>query len=235
MTEVEGFEMLRRLEGQRPKPKQEYELKRLSDFPPPTERDILRIILGWKVNEAKSQKARWDAIREYYAIAIESITEQPANRRAISCHDVDWYSLCTPIEKIIFEEAEWLGMVLYPQFPIGPFFVDFANPVAKLVIECDGKAFHDAEKDGKRDAYLKARGWSVYRFTGAECHRVDRQDNGLHISDDPAIYGYEFMPSEAAIRLREIGVTHCITWRRGILAEMFPISVHDSDYGDDCE
>ncbi|WP_158641833.1 hypothetical protein [Candidatus Glomeribacter gigasporarum] len=33
-------------------------------------------------------------------------------------------------------------------------------------LECDGAAYHDAEKDTQRDTELKAMGWTVYRAPG---------------------------------------------------------------------
>ena len=47
-----------------------------------------------------------------------------------------------------------LGLPFYPQYPIGKYFVDFADPVKKIVIECDGKKYHqDKEKDKRRQRY----------------------------------------------------------------------------------
>lgn len=223
-TEEEWLAEFQRMESQRSTPRFEFEIRRVSDLPPLTKLEILRMSLGQKVNEAKTAQSRWNAIRAYYAVAIEHIMAVPANHRAIPKYEVDWHQVYTPIEKILAEEAQYLGIILYPQFPIAAYFVDFANPVAKVVIECDGKAFHDPEKDRKRDEFLTQLGWMVYRFTGAECHRVDRQDNGLHIDDDPRPYGYDFMPSVAAVKLRAIGVQHDITFRPHILAQVSPDS-----------
>ena len=50
------------------------------------------------------------------------------------------------------------------------FFVDFANPKAKVAIECDGEAYHrDKAKDAYRDAKLSGLGWAVYRISGKDC------------------------------------------------------------------
>ncbi len=55
------------------------------------------------------------------------------------------------------------------QHPIGPYFADFACVSKKLVIEIDG-GYHDftAEKDLKRESYIKSQGWDVLRFNGED-------------------------------------------------------------------
>jgi hypothetical protein len=42
---------------------------------------------------------------------------------------------------------------------------------ARLLVEADGAAFHDAERDARRDAKLLAQGWPTIRFTGREIYR----------------------------------------------------------------
>ena len=49
------------------------------------------------------------------------------------------------------------------QAPIGPFYADFACHEAALVVEVDGE-HHDPKKDALRDAWLRARGWTVVRY-----------------------------------------------------------------------
>jgi very-short-patch-repair endonuclease len=83
----------------------------------------------------------------------------------------------TPIELWLWEEIRDANVVLYPQFPVDKFFVDFGNPKAKVAIECDGKAFHqDKEKDRARDARLRELGWAVYRISGSDCARESDED-----------------------------------------------------------
>jgi very-short-patch-repair endonuclease len=64
---------------------------------------------------------------------------------------------------------------LVPQHQIGPYRVDIAILGAKIVVECDGHAFHAMTKeqvarDNKRDRYLQSEGWRVLRFSGSEIH-----------------------------------------------------------------
>jgi very-short-patch-repair endonuclease len=49
------------------------------------------------------------------------------------------------------------------QFPIGPYFADFACLSARLDIEVDGGEHHGGESDERKTAFLQARGYQVLR------------------------------------------------------------------------
>lgn len=67
------------------------------------------------------------------------------------------------------------------QEPIGPYRADILIAVGdrRLVIECDGAAYHGSkeqvERDKRRDRYCAARGIHVMRFSGQEIHRDHRR------------------------------------------------------------
>ena len=60
------------------------------------------------------------------------------------------------------------------QHPVGPYVLDFYCPAARLPIEIDGVA-HDmadrAERDARRDDWLKAHGITVMRIPVSELSR----------------------------------------------------------------
>lgn len=64
------------------------------------------------------------------------------------------------------------------QHPIGRYRADFALRVlsadgaelGRMVVEADGREFHDVERDAKRDADLDALGWPTHRYTGSAIH-----------------------------------------------------------------
>ena len=100
---------------------------------------------------------------------------------------IDPYAWCavssgislTPIEAAIWHSIRAENVVMYPQFPVGRFFVDFGNPVARVAIECDGKRWHiDALRDAFRQREIEAMGWSVYRITGRDCLTGDDETEG---------------------------------------------------------
>lgn len=75
---------------------------------------------------------------------------------------------------------------LVPQYQIGQYRSDFyiemndyearVNPWLRLIVECDGHAFHErtptqAAHDKSRDRWFQGEGISVYRFTGSEIYK----------------------------------------------------------------
>jgi very-short-patch-repair endonuclease len=62
------------------------------------------------------------------------------------------------------------GLKFRRQVPMGPYVLDFVCLRHRLVVEADGP-FHDPTQDAVRDAWLKAKGFRVLRFTNAEIHR----------------------------------------------------------------
>ena len=114
---------------------------------------------------------RWGAIKNFYAVNEKTIMESPSWDWAIPPYSWDDVTgLMTPIEDALWHDIREANAVFYPQWPVAGFFVDFANPVAKVALECDGREFHkDKAKDAARDAKLAELGWSVYRFPGWLC------------------------------------------------------------------
>ena len=63
------------------------------------------------------------------------------------------------------------GLRFRRQTPIGPYIVDFFCPESRLVVEVDGDqhGFAASERrDTARDAWLRANGYRVLRFTNRE-------------------------------------------------------------------
>lgn len=113
---------------------------------------------------------KWDLYIDFYEDYKAAIEAAPSTEFAMDTHGFENIFSMTPIECWMWEEMRNNRIVMYPQYPILGIFLDFANPKAKVAIECDGKQFHlDWKKDAARDARLKAIGWTVYRFTGREC------------------------------------------------------------------
>jgi hypothetical protein len=106
----------------------------------------------------------------FYDRNRDFILAEARNEWAIDPYAWSEFISLTPIEDWLWGDIRNANVVMYPQYPEAGFFLDFANPVAKVAIECDGRAYHlDKEKDARRDAKLRASGWHVYRLTGSEC------------------------------------------------------------------
>jgi very-short-patch-repair endonuclease len=59
------------------------------------------------------------------------------------------------------------GFKFRRQFPIGPYFADFACLSARLIVEVDGEG-HTQEADERKTAFLTARGFRVLRIPAQE-------------------------------------------------------------------
>jgi len=116
----------------------------------------------------KSQ--HFSALRNFYRLADQEIHAAGKNEWGIDPYEVNWVPLFTPIEYGLWYDIRDCNAVLYPQYPVGRYFVDFANPVAKVAIECDGWKYHqDLEKDVTRQRAIESQGWTVYRIAGRDC------------------------------------------------------------------
>jgi len=76
----------------------------------------------------------------------------------------------SPIEHLLVKTLSYWGIKVKTQVKIGPYRVDILKD--NVVIECDGKEFHqDAEKERKRDDYLRKKGYEVVHFSGSQIVR----------------------------------------------------------------
>lgn len=79
----------------------------------------------------------------------------------------------TDIEIKVAEELEKRGIKFIEQYNLGnKFALDFFLPDYNIVIECDGDYWHKlpdvAKRDKSKNAYIKACGYTLYRFWGSE-------------------------------------------------------------------
>lgn len=114
---------------------------------------------------------QFQAALYFYKSHTPLILDVPKNEWAGDPYAWSPFISLTPIEQNIWSDIRDANIVMYPQYPIEKFFVDFANPRAKVVMECDGYAYHlDKQKDKARDIRLQQLGWTVYRITGRDCN-----------------------------------------------------------------
>lgn len=112
-----------------------------------------------------------DVIRDFYRLNendIISYNRKWPNRFCLGVYPIDWPGFFSPIEMDAWCSIRSKGIVMYPQYPVLKYFVDFGNPVLKIAIEVDGKKFHDKKKDAIRDLELLGVGWKVFRIPGSQ-------------------------------------------------------------------
>lgn len=114
--------------------------------------------------EGRDTPARWQIIRDAYDQRLPRILK--AAERGYSCdpYFLDWDF--TPIERLAWMDIRGTGMPLYPQFPVGNCFIDFADPYRKIGVELDGREFHEESRDRARDMKLWSQGWRIFRIPG---------------------------------------------------------------------
>jgi very-short-patch-repair endonuclease len=82
------------------------------------------------------------------------------------------FSKCeSPIERKLYNALIIAGYQVFTQHKVGPYRGDLFIP-PKLIIECDGKKYHqDKDKDKRRDKFIKQQGYKVIRVSGARINR----------------------------------------------------------------
>lgn len=147
--------------------------------------------LAQAIVAAEDWRARLAAVRAYYEFVQPDLNRAKPWAWAYDPYEVDWPRVFTPIESALWCDIRSWGIPMYPQYPMEVldegrprvFYADFANPLRRVAIECDGKDFHsDAAKDKRRDELLRRAGWTVYRFTGAECRSEEVERELLRIA-----------------------------------------------------
>lgn len=137
----------------------------------------------------------WTAIREHYEWLTPKILAQDRNEWATDTYAWNGMVNLTPIEYWLWADIRECDCVFYPQYPVGRVFLDFANPKAKVGIECDGAEFHkNKQKDAARDQILTDLGWTIYRISGSDCRTESDFENGRM--------------SRAGVFMRRIAIEH---------------------------
>lgn len=124
----------------------------------------------------------WAGIRKHYAMFGPKILAHRKNEWAVDAYSWDAGKkiiYMTPIEWNFWADARNANAIVYPQWPAQGYFIDFANPVARVGIECDGAAFHkDAARDALRQSHLEKAGWTIYRISGRDCNIDYNEETG---------------------------------------------------------
>lgn len=124
----------------------------------------------------------------------------------------------TPIEAILYGAMRERGLTPVAQYGIGRYRADFAFPDVRLVVECDGRPWHDPDRDRARDTALRRRGWEPLHFTGSEITRdpaacVARVQREVRARRGTA----ETEQPDIAIPVRRAWWTRMLDWLRGLL------------------
>ena len=75
------------------------------------------------------------------------------------------------------------------EYPLGPYTLDFASVEIKLNVEIDGKDHltdEGRERDHRRDAFVREKGWTVLRING---YRVTQDPRGVREEIERVVKG----------------------------------------------
>jgi very-short-patch-repair endonuclease len=67
----------------------------------------------------------------------------------------------------VLKRRQLAGYKFTRQFPIGPYFADFACRERFFLVEVDGSQHFESEYDTRRDEYLLDEGYSIFRVPSA--------------------------------------------------------------------
>lgn len=126
-------------------------------------------------------------LRKYYEQNNSDIMAHHAtgNVNMYRAYPCDWSQIMSPIELTAWQVIRSRGRLpLYPQYPVGKYFLDFGNPFRKIGVELDGKDYHDKAKDYKRDMELRSVGWDIIRITGSEMNKMPACDVSRLFEDE---------------------------------------------------
>jgi DNA helicase-2/ATP-dependent DNA helicase PcrA len=83
----------------------------------------------------------------------------------------EYKTVFTPIEEKLLRALEAHQLTYEPQIRIRGYTVDFlVGTQNKVIVECDGRTYHDAYKDVARDKVLALEGYPICRFSGSDIH-----------------------------------------------------------------
>ena len=131
-----------------------------------------KYINDWTEEDSQKYFAFLKQMRERYIIEWNGRRRQDPYKFLVGGNGL------TPAEDNMWGDIRRNSLEMYPQFPVGKYYLDFANPFYKVAIEVDGK-YHETpekkEKDRIRDSELKEAGWHIYRVTGGFTYRQTKR------------------------------------------------------------
>lgn len=178
--------------------------------------------LDKNLSDARNYYEKINAMREYYHLLENEIIEFNKARplQFYKPYPADWHKIFTPVERMAWDSIKIIGhVVLYPQYPVLNYVVDFGNPLLKIGLEVDGKGFHDRKRDAHRDMELKNIGWTIYRVTGGEMANLNFKNYFDCIEED---LGEEETKNEITHWIQDTG--------DGVIQAIKAVHFRNSDY-----
>ena len=78
-------------------------------------------------------------------------------------------------QKVLYDEIKKDVISIEYEQKYDGYWMDIVEPHKKIDIEYDGRRFHNAENDIKRDNILKSKGWKIIRISSNELNYKNRE------------------------------------------------------------
>jgi very-short-patch-repair endonuclease len=131
-----------------------------------------KVELNVNLQKAASYFQMLTALKKFYLSNHQLYLSNPFSW--VSSYPYDWKKIMTPIEFEAWQTIRCKGrIVLYPQYPVLNYHLDFGNPALRIGLELDGAQYHNEERDRLRDTNLNKSGWKIYRISGKEMCRTN--------------------------------------------------------------
>ncbi|HLP11166.1 MAG TPA: hypothetical protein VK177_04480 [Flavobacteriales bacterium] len=111
----------------------------------------------------------------------------------------NWFETLNQIEFKFLSDIKWVGVLMYPYYPIGDLFADFGNPFKKVAVVIEYKN-HDGALLEKRINSFREKGWTVYTlesksvtYTAEELFDYNKTDPNLDFYEIPQEEFVEFV------------------------------------------
>lgn len=95
-------------------------------------------------------------VSEWYCNNSPSIMRAPGF--GIDKYRIPYLDSLSAVHRMLFDECSAEGLVMYPWFPVGEYFVELGNPRTQIAIVFGT----DEATKLKADAIQKSHGWTIY-------------------------------------------------------------------------
>lgn len=118
----------------------------------------------------------WPKVRRFYLHHEKAICKRP------DAWGIDPYAwdeagiTLTSAQALLWQDIRSANAVLYPQYPVGPYFIDFANPAAKVGVVI----FTAAAAEATLRAQFEDMGWKMYFIEDVLCRQDTQEDEDEH-------------------------------------------------------
>ena len=101
-------------------------------------------------------------ISEWYGQKADTILRATGGW-GIDMYSFPWLENIDPIQRLLLDECKTEGLVMHPEFPVGPFWVALGNPRTKVAIDFSRNLTRD-KQDVRESVLRDEQGWTIYRL-----------------------------------------------------------------------